>query len=60
MKFIYIEPDYSHQTGSHAYDIAIIELSISVTIGDNVMPVCVDWSKQYTVQNGVVGKVNIY
>lgn len=49
--------EYYGSSGFHANDIAIIVLSIKVIISNGVLPVCIDWDKQYTQQNGAIGKV---
>jgi len=57
---IYLREGYYGLSGYHAEDLAIIVLSNEITLSDVVLPVCVDWSKKYSVLNGTVGKVNFY
>ncbi|XP_029343825.1 modular serine protease isoform X2 [Acyrthosiphon pisum] len=53
---IYLKEGYYGSSGFHAEDLAIIVLSNKLKLSDVVMPVCVDWSKRYSVLNGAVGK----
>lgn len=54
-----MEEDYFGLTGSHSNDIAIIVLSTNVSMGDSVLPVCVDWFSKYSIQSDSIGKVYI-
>ncbi|XP_060870478.1 modular serine protease-like isoform X1 [Metopolophium dirhodum] len=54
---IYLREGYYGSSGYHAEDLAIIVLSNKIILSNVVMPVCVDWSKRYSVLNGAVGKV---
>lgn len=57
MRFVYLKESFYGPSGYYADDLAIIVLQTQVTISDVVMPVCIDWSKQYSVPNGSIGKV---
>lgn len=57
MAFVYLKESYYGPSGYFADDLAIIVLQTQVTISDVVMPVCIDWSKKYSVPNGSIGKV---
>lgn len=59
MELVYLEEDYYGDLWFYAYDIAILKLSANVKISDAVSPVCIDWTQNYTVSNGVVGKVRV-
>uniref|UniRef100_A0A2H8TX70 Notecarin-D2 n=1 Tax=Melanaphis sacchari TaxID=742174 RepID=A0A2H8TX70_9HEMI len=54
---IYLKESYNGSSWYYADDLAIIVLYTQVTISDFVLPICIDWSKQYTVPNGSNGKV---
>lgn len=54
---VYINDDFYGPTGFYANDIAIVVLPIKVKISYMVSPVCLDWTKKYTVPNGSLGKV---
>lgn len=60
MGLIYLREGYYGSSGYHAEDLAIIVLSTKVKISNVVLPVCVDWSKKYSVLNGSIGKVNLF
>lgn len=60
MGLIYLREGYYGSSGYHAEDLAIIVLSSKVTLSNVVLPVCVDWSKKYSVLNGSIGKVNLF
>lgn len=49
--------DYFGISSSYSDDIAIILLSNYVKTNDIVLPICMDWSKQYTISNESTGKV---
>lgn len=55
--FVYLKESYYGPSGYYADDLAIIVLHTQVTISDVVLPVCIDWSKQYSVPDGSNGKV---
>lgn len=57
MYLIYLKESYYGFSGYYVDDLAIIVLHTQVTISDFVLPVCIDWSNQYTVTNGSKGKV---
>lgn len=50
--------DDSGSTRSYANDLAVLELTADVRMSNSIMPVCIDWITQFTVQNGLIGKVN--
>lgn len=50
--------DDSGSARSYANDLAVLELTADVRMSNGIMPVCIDWIKQFTVQNGLIGKVN--
>jgi len=60
VQLIYLREGYYGSSGYHAEDLAIIVLSNKITLSDVVLPVCVDWSKKYSVLNGSIGKVNLF
>lgn len=53
-----MEPDYFGIDGYYSHDIAVIVLSTEFELNKIVSPVCLDWTKQYTVIDGSQGKVN--
>lgn len=57
MGYVYLKESYYGASGYYADDIAIIVLQTQVTISNVVLPVCIDWSKQYSIPNGSNGKV---
>lgn len=57
MKTIYLEPEYIGHYDLYAGDIAVIVLSVNVSVNRIVMPVCVDWSNKYEIIKGTIGKV---
>ncbi|CAI6362231.1 unnamed protein product [Macrosiphum euphorbiae] len=57
VRLIYLREGYYGSSGYHAEDLAIIVLSNKITLSDVVLPVCVDWSKKYSVLKGSIGKV---
>ena len=57
MRLIYLREGYYGSSGYHAEDLAIIVLSNKITLSNAVLPVCVDWSKRYSILNGAIGKV---
>lgn len=59
MQLIYLEDNYQHSDSYYANDIAIIVLKNNVIMSEAVMPVCIDWTKKYTIPNGSIGKVNV-
>lgn len=57
---IYLKEDYYGASGFHADDIATIVLATTVKISSVVLPVCMDWNKNYgTTPSGSVGQVNL-
>lgn len=59
MESIYLNDGYYGSSGFHAQDIAIVVLSVKVKISNAVLPVCIEWTKQFTIPNGSLGKVMI-
>lgn len=59
MEIIYLNDNYFGANGYHAHDIAIVSLSNKVSFSNVIAPICIDWSSQYNVKNGVEGKVSI-
>lgn len=51
--------DYYGSSGFHAHDIAIIVLPVKVKISNAVLPACIEWTKQFTIPNGSLGKVTV-
>lgn len=60
MSSVYLAEKYYGSSGNYAYDIAIIVLSTKITVSNAVLPVCIDWTEQYSVSNGIFGKVNLF
>lgn len=58
VRIIYLHEHYYGSSGNHQNDIAVVVLSEKVRFSDVVMPICMDWSTKYTVNNGDLGKVN--
>lgn len=56
---IYLKEGYYGASGYHAEDLAILVLPNKIMISNVVSPVCVDWSKRYSISNGSIGKVNV-
>ncbi|XP_025198052.1 modular serine protease-like isoform X2 [Melanaphis sacchari] len=54
---IYLKESYYGSLGNHADDIAILVLPIKIPMSNVVSPVCMDWSKQYSISNGIIGQV---
>ncbi|XP_050054368.1 modular serine protease-like [Aphis gossypii] len=54
---IYLKEGYYGASGYHAEDLAILVLPIKITMSNVVSPVCMDWSKRYSISNGSIGKV---
>ncbi|CAH1715675.1 unnamed protein product [Aphis gossypii] len=54
---IYLKEDYYDVSGYLAEDLAILVLPIKITMSNVVSPVCVDWSKKYSISNGSFGQV---
>ena len=57
---IYLREGYYGSSGYYAEDLAVIVLSAKIKISDVVLPVCLDWSKKYSITNGSIGKVNLF
>lgn len=57
VELIYVNDDFFGISSSYSDDIAIILLSSYVKTNDIVLPICMDWSKQYTIPNKSTGKV---
>lgn len=47
VKKIHTSIRYTGITSSYAYDIAVLELKVKLTLTDVVQPVCVDWTNIY-------------
>jgi len=54
-----LKEGYYGASGYHAEDLAILVLPIKITMSNVVSPVCMDWSKRYSISNGSIGKVNL-
>ncbi|XP_060840496.1 uncharacterized protein LOC132921476 isoform X1 [Rhopalosiphum padi] len=57
VEIIYLNDNYFGANGYHAHDIAIVSLSNKVSFSNVIAPICIDWSSQYNVKNGVEGKI---
>ena len=53
---ILIPPRYYGQATSYEYDIALLYLD-SVQLHAGIMPVCVDWQREFTIPHGMLGTV---
>lgn len=52
--------DYFGISSSFSDDIAILLLPNDIKTNDIVLPICMDWFKQYTIPNESIGKVCFY
>lgn len=49
--------NYIGEYNYNSDDIAVVVLKTKVTFSHMVAPICIDWHKKYTFQNGSIGKV---
>ena len=54
---ILIPPRYYGQITSYSQDIALLDLTHSVQLHAGIMPVCIDWQREFTVTPGMLGTV---
>lgn len=55
VRAILAPPRYYGQATSYAQDIALLDLTYSVQVNANIMPVCVDWKLEFTITPGMLG-----
>ena len=53
---VLIPPGYSEAT-VWRQDIALLDLTRSVQLNAGIMPVCVDWKREFTITPGALGTV---
>ena len=54
---VLVPPGFSGRATRYAQDIALLDLTHSVQLHAGIMPVCVDWKREFTITPGALGTV---